>query len=393
MLLQELFKNDTINWKWGFQGSQEAAARFVVGDIEYQFYAYMLSPYQGDWEVEFKVAHGVDPKYRYSVTGTGNAAHVMAVVVEILREFLQKYKDKISTLKFSAEENSRRDLYMRMIRRLLPTWDCKVSGDYFLLTPPKNINETTEEDRALISLSPHLYQKVQSREEAGVYDNPEQELKIVGKIGDLVDTPIAVLNDVNIELQSGDPFIERLKEPDEEIEDYAGKVIYGFYEEDTRTIVLNSDLVDKHRMKTSITHEMRHALDEIKSGSFPGNANRYFTPKKKEHRKDDPYSTLQYRARPAEINARFVEILDILSKRIPKWYDKLDAGSIKQQLSTDFKNLLNKYEIADIFPEKTQSSDYKRLVKRAYDFMQKEMAHVESELAKKGTPKKATGSF
>jgi hypothetical protein len=82
-----------------------------------------------------------------------------------------------------------------------------------------------------------------------------------------------------------------------------------------------------------------------------------------------------------------------LSKRIPQWYNKLDAKDIKKQLSTDFKNLLNKYEIADIFPEKTQSSDYKRLVKRAYDFMQKEMAHVESELAKKGTPKKATGSF
>jgi hypothetical protein len=388
MLLQELFKNDTTNWKWGFQGSQEASARFVVGDIEYQFYAYMLSPYQGDWEVEFKVSHGVDPKYRYSVTGTGNAAHVMAVVVEILREFLQKYKDKISTLKFSAEENSRQDLYMRMIRRLLPTWDCKVSGDYFLLTPPKNINETAEEDRALISLASVIHNKI-----TPYIDSNSDELVRIGKIGDIADTPLHAVDDVSVELLGGDAFIERAKEPNEDIEMYRGKEFLAFYEEDTRTVVLNKDFLGLHRMKTSITHELRHALDEIKSGSFPGNANRYFTPKKKEHRKDDPYSTLQYRARPAEINARFVEILDILSKRIPKWYDKLDAGAIKQQLSTDFKNLLNKYEIADIFPEKTQSSDYKRLVKRAYDFMQKEMAHVESELVKQGTPKKATGSF
>jgi hypothetical protein len=388
MLLQELFKNDTTNWKWGFRGSQEAEAKFVVGEVEYQFYAYMEAPYHGDWEVEFRVIHGVDPRNRYGVTGTGNAAHVMAVVVEILGEFLQQYDDKIKSLTFSAKEMSRRDLYARMVRRLLPTWDFKLEKQQFFLTRPEKINETAEEDRAIISLASVIYNKI-----TPYIDSDGDELVRIGKISDIADTPLHAVDDVSVELLGGDEFIERAKEPDEDIEMYSGKEFLAFYEEDTRTIVLNRDFLGLHRMKTSITHELRHALDEIKSGSFPGNANRYFTPKKKEHRKDDPYSTLQYRARPAEINARFVEILDILSKRIPKWYDKLDAGSIKKQLSTDFKNLLNKYEIADIFPEKTQSPDYKRLVKRAYDFMQKEMAHVESELAKNGTPKKATGSF
>ena len=248
--------------------------------------------------------------------------------------------------------------------------------------------ETTEEDRALISLSSAIYDKVKPYADSG-----SDELVRVGTIGDMFNTSIPALDKVGIGIQGGEQFMQNATQNDDASMDWSGKVIYAFWDEDTHSVIINKDHINTHRMKTTITHELRHALDEVKSGSFPGDAKGYFTPKKKEHRKKDPYSTMQYRAQPAEINARFVEILDILSKRIPKWYDKLDAGAIKQQLSTDFKNLLNKYEIADIFPEKTQSSDYKRLVKRAYDFMQKEMAHVESELVKQGTPKKATGSF
>lgn len=250
----------------------------------------------------------------------------------------------------------------------------------------QDLFETTEEDRALISLSSSIYNKVKS------YAELDQPIRL-GKIGDMFDTPINALNDISVELLGGKDFIQKSLDDGELSSDYDGKEVWAFFEEDTNTIFLNSDFLERPRIKTTITHELRHALDYVKSNAYPGDANRYFTPKKKEHRKDDPYSTLNYRAQPAEINARFVEMLDILSKRIPKWYDKLDASEIKPQLTTDFKNLLNKYEIADIFPEKTQSPDYKRLVKRAYDFMQKEMAYVESELAKQGAPKVATGSF
>lgn len=255
--------------------------------------------------------------------------------------------------------------------------------------------ETKEEDKALIALSSAIYDRVQAY--AGDvdfdYDDYDQELIHIGKIGDIADTPFKTLNDVSIDLQSGDPFLLRAIEPGEDIEDYRGKNLFAFYEEDTRTIVLNIDLLDRNRMKTTITHELRHALDEIKSGSYPYDAARYFTPKKKEHRVSDPYSTVEYRARPAEINARFTEVLDTLSKRIPQWYNKLDASMIKQQLSKDFKDLLVNYEIADLFPEKTQSKDYKRLVSRAYDFMQQEIQDVEHELAKAGNTKRATGSW
>lgn len=241
--------------------------------------------------------------------------------------------------------------------------------------------ETTEEDRALISLSSAIYAKLQpytggNLDYENIFDVPEQQLIRLGKISDMFDTPITALNDISIEVQGGDPFIERAKDPEQSISDYEGKALYGFYEEDTRTVVLNLELLDKHRMKTSITHELRHALDEIKSGSFPGDAKGYFTPRKKEHRKDDPYSTTQYRAQPAEINARFVEVLDILSKRIPQWHNKLPPDQVRPKVMNDLTHLLVKYEIADLFPEKTQSKDYKRLIKRAVDFIDKELQHV-----------------
>jgi len=241
--------------------------------------------------------------------------------------------------------------------------------------------ETTEEDRALISLSSAIYAKLQpyqggNLDYENIFDQPDQQLIKIGKIGDIFNTPLEALNNISIEVQGGEPFIERAKDPDEVVADYEGKQLYGFYEEDTRTVVLNLELLDKQRMKTSITHELRHALDEIKSGSFPGDAKGYFTPRKKEHRKDDPYSTTQYRAQPAEINARFVEVLDILSKRIPQWVNKLQTAEVRPKILNDLNHLFVKYEIADLFPEKSQSKDYKRLMKRAADFIDKEIQHT-----------------
>ena len=245
------------------------------------------------------------------------------------------------------------------------------------------ILETTEEDRALIALSSAIHSLVTAQD----LDDPA--LTHLGSIGDLVQIPTVGLEKVKIDLEGGDQFMRHAMEDNPDT-DWHGKEIHAFWDEPTRTIVLNKDLVRTPRMITTITHELRHALDELKSGSYPGGAARYFTPKKKEHRIDDPYSTVQYRAKPAEINARFVEILHILSKRVPRAYQNLEPSEIKPQLSTDFKNLLTKYEIADLFPEKTKSPDYKRLVKRAYDFMDKELSNLELQPT---ATKHATGNW
>jgi hypothetical protein len=131
--VSELFEPGKT-WQWSFQGSEEAVAVFHVGEIPYMFHAYGSD---GEWEAEFK-RHGskLDRSQKFGLTGTGNSAEVMSTVVDIMRAFLLKYKDKIQVLSFSAKEDSRQGLYARMVKRLLPDWTMKQSGEHFVLVAP-----------------------------------------------------------------------------------------------------------------------------------------------------------------------------------------------------------------------------------------------------------------
>lgn len=133
--LKELFQPGK-DWKWSFRGSEEAVAVFHVGEIPYMFHAYGTD---GVWEVEFK-RHGskLDRANKFGLTGTGNSAEVMSTVVDIMRAFLDQYRDKIETLTFSAKEDSRQGLYARMVKRLLPTWTMRQDGEDFVLAAPES---------------------------------------------------------------------------------------------------------------------------------------------------------------------------------------------------------------------------------------------------------------
>lgn len=256
--------------------------------------------------------------------------------------------------------------------------------------------ETTEEDRALISLSSAIYSKLQP------YVGTTEDTVSLGKISDMADTPLIALTDVLIDIQGGDAFLRRLHDiPESDIVKKDEGSAAAFWDEDTDTVVFNRDFLNTKDSMTTVTHELRHALDSVKSNKFPNDANRYFTPKNKKHRKvyytaagevdkDDPRNTIPYRAQPAEINARFSEILHQLSVLIPKRYKTVEAHLLRNQLIHDFGQLLIKYKITDLFPQKTKSPDYRRLVKRAYDFIQKEMSHIE---AQPDTAKKAVGNW
>lgn len=129
--IAELFKPGK-RWQWSFTGSEEAAATFVVGGIEYMFHAYGTD---GVWEVEFKTQGSRQNRTnKFGLTGTGNSAEVMSTVVDIMREFLAKYDGKIETLTFSAKEDSRQSLYAKMAQRLLPNWTLHKEGGDFILT-------------------------------------------------------------------------------------------------------------------------------------------------------------------------------------------------------------------------------------------------------------------
>ena len=134
--LTELFSPGKA-WKWSFTGSEEAVAVFHVGEIPYMFRAYTYSDTPGVWEVEFKNAErGQSKSSKFGLTGTGNSAEVMSTIADIMRAFLEKYKDKIERLVFTAKESSRQALYARMAKRLMPGWKLvQIAGDFILTAP------------------------------------------------------------------------------------------------------------------------------------------------------------------------------------------------------------------------------------------------------------------
>jgi GNAT superfamily N-acetyltransferase len=145
--LTELFQQGK-NWKWEFKGSEEAMATFTVGDVEYFWHAAVENIRRPNiWTIAFRVRNQTDQEKMFGLTGTGNSAEVMSIVVDITRQFLQEYGDKVLELRFSSDNGeegetaSRTSLYARMVKRLLPNWNLhtkKVDTETdFYLTNPK----------------------------------------------------------------------------------------------------------------------------------------------------------------------------------------------------------------------------------------------------------------
>ena len=135
--LTELFEPGK-DWKWSFTGKEEAVAVFHVGSVPYVFTAYTRGDTPDVWEAEFKNAErGGTKTSKFGLTGTGNSAEVMSTIADIMRAFLEKYKDTIRILVFSAKETSRQALYARMAKRLMPDWRLTQVGGDFILTAPK----------------------------------------------------------------------------------------------------------------------------------------------------------------------------------------------------------------------------------------------------------------
>lgn len=261
------------------------------------------------------------------------------------------------------------------------------------------LKETTEEDRAILSLSSAIYQYIQKYEtisddgdswkdkdydddEDGEFDDiseieDDKPIKI-GKIGNLFNTPLEALNHINIELQSDYGIrLRRKKEGGREIKKPDDEMVYGLWYGDSDTIVLNKDFIGSNALRFVVTHELRHALDDVKSDYKANKADgRYSTPKKKEHRvkKDDKDKT-PYHAEPAEINARFLEVMHGLVPVIRRAV-KLPDTNPRDYATKEFFRLMDRFNISYLFPEKEKSKDYKRLVKRAMDFIEKEISYA-----------------
>lgn len=133
--LNELFNRDSVRWSWEENTHNTARALFVVKHMEYEFLASATDKYSEEWEIQFAKLYGEE--FEHGLTKTGNAAVVMATVVDIMRDFLKTHPE-VLIIKFDAKEPSRRSLYTKMITRLLPSWSLSKSNDgaHFVLTAP-----------------------------------------------------------------------------------------------------------------------------------------------------------------------------------------------------------------------------------------------------------------
>lgn len=236
------------------------------------------------------------------------------------------------------------------------------------------LHETSEEDRAIVSLSSALVAKLVSR-----YNSTKETHFKLGRIGDLVDTPLLALNDIQIEVTDADhllDIIQKEKSPE--------STTNGVWDPEIDTIWINHELLSGLRIKIIriISHELRHALDDMKSDYRAGESHRYDTPKKIEYRgvKNHPeMGNVDYLARPSEINARFLEVLTFLTRSISKNYPLYDnEKDLFDRSVEDLYNFMEKKKISGLFPEKEKSKEYRRLLRRGLDYIEKEIAYLAS---------------
>jgi len=243
--------------------------------------------------------------------------------------------------------------------------------------------ESSNEDRAIISLSSSIDDYIQQFANKDIdFDNDDDaELGIInlGKIGQIFDTPLGALNGVNLILQTDAGIVDRLEKEDSAAGGKHSRANYeamGLWYADANTIILNMDYILSAQMKSTISHELRHALDDYKSGFKASTSKSYNTPRNSNHLKSDD---TRYIAEPSEINARFLQVLHSLVPAIRR-ASRLPPENVKSRLESDLKNAMLVNRISELFPEKEKSKHYKRLMKRAADFIHKELEHNREQL-------------
>jgi predicted SprT family Zn-dependent metalloprotease len=265
------------------------------------------------------------------------------------------------------------------------------------------LKETTEEDRAIISLAQAIFQDVEKLakkeepEDPAWYDHEdpgyddsrdiadllrekkEPEIIHLGKIGGLYDTPLTALNNIKIDLQDGASLDKRASnEPEKYVEQDSDFHTVGVWLPDEKTISLNKDYLNtpkrKAHLRSVVAHELRHALDDVKSKFKATSSKSYMNPRTK-FQKSLPTDADKTRAQPIEINARFVELLNSLVPAIKYAVNNLQPEEIRGYIMKELQEGLVHHQLADLFPEKEKSPQYKRLMKRVVDFVQKEVKH------------------
>jgi len=131
MILNELF-NKTSQWKWVGRGS-EWFAEFWIGRNKY------ITMVEKNGDASSEVAFTMvdeNGEFRDDITGAGNPFEVFATVFEIVQDFIKQNPD-VTSLNFSAEEDSRKKLYTRFVKGLVKQgWTAEVRGNRYYVTKP-----------------------------------------------------------------------------------------------------------------------------------------------------------------------------------------------------------------------------------------------------------------
>jgi len=231
--------------------------------------------------------------------------------------------------------------------------------------------ETAEEDRAIMSLADTVYDYLQQYADTDL-DYDETGVIHIGRIGDLFNTPIPAMDRIRLEISSDDAIVDLVRRLNGKATPADSHL--GQWDPMEKAISLNADYLSTKRMRNTIAHELRHAMDDMKSLNRANQSTRYRTARNPADRANPDTA---YRAEPAEINARFVEALHVLIPIIPKLVN-LDPTAFRTKMTAYLNKAFEIKHIADLYPEKTDSPHYKRLLQRAWDFINKELTHVKS---------------
>jgi len=269
------------------------------------------------------------------------------------------------------------------------------------------LNETTEEDRAIISLAQAIFHDVEKHKQEEPEDAPwyepedptydrdiedfsdilrekkEPQIIHLGKIGKLYDTPLKILNSVKIDLQDGASLDKRSADvPDEYVERDKSQHTVGVWLPDEKTISLNMDYLNtpkrKARLRSVVAHELRHALDDAKSEYRATSAKRYTSPRRRQFiakTKDPAAVAREIASRPIELNARFQELENTMVAAIRYAVNNLPEDEAEKYIMKEFDDALDFHQIKEFFPRGVKDRDYRRLINRANDFIEKEYRH------------------
>lgn len=153
MRLDEIFSSP-VQYKWIDQSHGQARAVFMIGDIKYDVtitagyvsdegtemsdddeVAPVIAPgYDVYWDVVFSTILPGTTKHRLDNTGTGNQYAVYSTVLQIVKDHMQSAG--VGPIYMHAGDDGRKSLYLRMMKRLLPTWNTTINDDGELISIP-----------------------------------------------------------------------------------------------------------------------------------------------------------------------------------------------------------------------------------------------------------------